>query len=119
MMPSYDEEQDGGETRKLIAEDDSKQLKQDSVSDDANLENTGLGSTKWREFGIIVLVAVVYFLGLSVDTLLLPFFTHEALSRGLTEVHGGLIFATYDLARFVVTPFCPSMVSTSHKHYKY
>ena len=120
---SNDEEENYGEMVQLIelsndcSEDREKCLKDTSIppseSSIPEEDTAGLASTKLRELGILLLVNIVYFLSVSVDTLLLPFFTHETVTRGLTEVHSGFIFGVYDLAKFAISPFCAEMVSSS------
>ena len=67
--------------------------------------------TKAQETAILCLLLVLSAISLCIDLIPLPFFTHEAKKRGLTETQAGIIISCYDLARFVSAPLCPTIVS--------
>lgn len=75
----------------------------------------GLAPTRTRELCVILLLILVQFMGISADTLLLPFFPHEMSSRGVSKVLVGFIFGVYSFARFTVSPFCAKLVSERNK----
>ena len=75
----------------------------------------GLAPTRTRELCVILLLLLVQFMGISADTLLLPFFPHEMSGRGVSKVLVGFIFGVYSFARCTVSPFCAKLVSKRNK----
>lgn len=75
----------------------------------------GLAPTGTRELCVILLPILVQFMGISADTLLLPFFPHEMSYRGVSKVLVGFIFGVYSFARCTVSPFCAKLVSKRNK----
>ena len=65
-----------------------------------------------KELLIIFSILLVVFVGTAVDMLPIPFFPTEAKKRGIAETQIGLIFASFDLARFVLSPLSGIVVST-------
>ncbi|KAF6041445.1 hypothetical protein EB796_000243 [Bugula neritina] len=55
----------------------------------------------WKERLLVVRVLTVQFIALCTDTFLYPFFPQEATAKGLTPTHIGIVFSSFELARFV------------------
>lgn len=66
----------------------------------------------WNRRDMSLLVLVVLAQGGSVcsDSFLYPFFPEEALRRGLTQTYIGVVFSSYEMARFVTSPIAGSLV---------
>lgn len=67
--------------------------------------------SRMKELLIILYLLLLLFLGTAVDMLLMPFFPTEAMKRGIEETRVGIIFAAFDLAKFVFTPLSTTLVS--------
>ena len=68
--------------------------------------------SKIKELFIIFSILLLVFVTVTVDMLPIPFFPTEAKKRGIAETQIGLIFASFDLARFVLSPLSGIVVST-------
>lgn len=85
-------------------------MDQQTNSNDVGMYEPANLSVRKQRILLLVLLSV-QFLTLSVDTVLLPFFPHEGLLKGLTPTTIGIVFAVYELSRFIFSPIFGSMVS--------
>ena len=70
--------------------------------------------SKVRELAMMFALYFVQFLALCSDSLIFPFFPQVAVKRGVPNLSIGLVFASYDLTRFLASPICGSWVSHLH-----
>ena len=100
----------------LIDKSPSSQTKEDSyitaTPADNSIPTDFSKISRKKELLIIFSILLVVFVGTAVDMLPIPFFPTEAKKRGIAETQIGLIFASYDLARFVFSPLSGILVST-------
>ncbi|KAF6041449.1 SLC18B1 [Bugula neritina] len=55
----------------------------------------------WKERLLVVVVLTIQFVALCTDTFLYPFFPQEATAKGLTPTHIGIVFSSFEFARFL------------------
>jgi len=60
--------------------------------------------TKCREYLLLSVLLFSQFVTLCTDTFLFPFFPQEAKSKGLSHVEMGIVFSSFEFARFVTAP---------------
>ena len=73
-------------------------------------ENATKFST-YKQLMMIFMMLSLQFLALCSDTVIYPFFPAVAFDRGITNTQIGVVFSSYDFARFVASPVFGSLVS--------
>lgn len=89
--------------------DEKEALLQDS---NTKLQSTDTKLSKARELAMMFTLYFVQFLALCSDSIIVPFFPKVAVERGISNLLIGLVFASYDLTRFLASPICGSLVSS-------
>lgn len=83
--------------------------KEQIVSPDFDSKNTESRSCGQKVAFLALLL--LQFCHLCTDSLLIPFFPNEALTKGLTHVHLGVVYSAYEFTRFLSAPIFGSLVS--------
>ena len=91
-------------------EDDKKAL---FIADDIKEDNSQTHDKAKQPF-IVFMILSLQFLALCSDTVIYPFFPKVAYDRGISNTNIGVVFSSYDLARFVASPIFGSLVSFAY-----
>ena len=67
--------------------------------------------SKAKELLILLMLLSIQFLALCSDTIIYPFFPAVAYNRGVSNTQIGVVFASYDFARFIASPIFGTLVS--------
>jgi len=92
-------ELDHFEKEKLISK---KQEFEEIIS--KSQESTKPDLPKHREYLLVVVLLFSQFVAQCTDTFLFPFFPYKAKNKGLNEIDIGIVFSSFELARFVTAP---------------
>jgi len=68
-------------------------------------------NSKWKDFGLLTVVVLLQGAVVCSESFLYPFFPEEAVKRGLTQTHIGIVFSAYELGRFLTAGIAGSLVS--------
>ena len=81
----------------------------------AEVQKYGFNSkTKVQETAILCLLLFLSAMSLCVDLMPVSFFANVAKTeKGLSVAESGFIISCYDLARLVIAPLCPAIVSST------
>ncbi|XP_067950835.1 MFS-type transporter SLC18B1-like [Watersipora subatra] len=63
-----------------------------------------------KKYTIIVILLFLQFMARAADTMVFPFYPEKALAKGLTMKDVGIVYAVYDLARFIFSPILGSIL---------
>ena len=67
-----------------------------------------------RQRVVLFTTLLLQFFTLCADTIIIPFFPKAAKDRNLTNMHIGIVFSSFDLARCVGSPIVGSLVSMQY-----
>ncbi|KAF6022350.1 hypothetical protein EB796_019338 [Bugula neritina] len=99
-------ELDHFEKEKLISK---KQEFEEIIS--KSQESTKPDLPKHREYLLVVVLLFSQFVAQCTDTFLFPFFPYKAKNKGLNEIDIGIVFSSFELARFVTAPVLGYLLS--------
>jgi len=108
MTPEYSKQDSSQELSPLI--DNSGENLKGSYKHSQSQENLRLCG-KWKEFGLLTVVVLLQGVVVCSESFLYPFFPEEAIKRGLTQTHIGIVFSAYELGRFLTAGIAGSLVS--------
>ena len=99
MIPDSDDESVSNEKEMLLQQD---------MQQDESQENK---LSKVRELAMMFALLFVQYLALCSDGIIYPFFPMVAAKRGINSLSIGVVFASYDVSRFIGSLAFGSMVS--------
>ncbi|XP_067950208.1 MFS-type transporter SLC18B1-like isoform X2 [Watersipora subatra] len=65
---------------------------------------------KAKNYILLVVLLFLQYMARAADTMVLPFYPEKALAKGLTMKDVGIIYAVYDLSRFISSPILGSIL---------
>ena len=89
--------------------DDRKPINNDDCEKERNA--CGISCAKLKMVAIVIVTLFIQFWALCSDSVITVFFGNVARSKGLSYSQIGIVFSSYDLARFISSPLAGSLVS--------
>ena len=75
-----------------------------------NSEESSTSLSKWKQRGMLVSVLILILFTLTPETAIYPFFPDIAKVKGLSSTQIGIVFAAFDISRFIASPIFGSLV---------
>ena len=75
-----------------------------------NSEKSSTSLSRWKQRGMLAVVLILILCVLIPETAIYPFFPDMAKVKGLSSTQIGIVFAAFDISRFIASPIFGSLV---------
>ena len=111
MMELLETSDSNAETPLLYRKSSVVRRTENGKSSDNVSNETVVSLSKSRQYMLLFSLLTLNFCMQMIDSLLYPFFPEAAKRKGLMEANIGIIFASYDICRFLGSPLSGILVS--------